>query len=226
MTGKKKVGILATLALCVTIGGVYATWTYADTNTAIESQHKHIAVDIAGSTTTGAVGTLKVETAGLKFIIDQANANHEAYLNWSNTVTEIPVTFMPSANAGEDIKTNGINVMYTFETTGDWDFDGEGGEDAKALYSVATGKYKVTMSKAVDEDGAWIDLNGDGIKDFRGFIPASVFVDAIQLNDTLVLDTPADYEAFKSAMTSLLVGVTVADATGVDGVADYVISNE
>ena len=218
MTGKRKVGILATLALCVTIGGVYATWTYADTNTAIESQHKHIAVDIAGSTTTGAVGTLKVETAGLKFIIDQANANHEAFLNWSNTVTEIHVTFMPSANAGEDIKTNGINVMYTFETTGDWDFDGAGGEDAKALYSVATGKYKVTLT------ALGRDVNGDGINDFQGTIPASVFIDAIKLNDTLVLDTPSDYAAFNDALAGLKVGITVAHDTANEAVP-YVESN-
>ncbi|MBE5751923.1 MAG: hypothetical protein E7357_05875 [Clostridiales bacterium] len=82
MTGKKKVGILATLALCVTVGGVYATWMYADTSAAIESQHKHLAQDLAGSTTTGAVGTLKVETAGLKFVIDQASDAHDAKLVW------------------------------------------------------------------------------------------------------------------------------------------------
>lgn len=224
MTGKKKVGILATLALCVTVGGVYATWTYADTNTAIDSQHKHVAQDIAGATTTGAVGTLKVETAGLKFIIDQANDAHEAELVWGNTVTEIPVTFMSSTTASQEIKANGISVMYSFETSGTWDFDGAGGEAAKALYKVREGNFKVTMSKAM-EDGEWVDLNNDGIKDFRGFIPASVFINAITLNDKLVLDTKSDYDTFKTALDNLKVGVTVAhDTTGT--ALEYVIPSE
>ena len=226
MTGKKKVGILATLALCVTVGGVYATWTYADTSTAIDSQHKHVAQDIAGATTTGAVGTLKVETAGLKFIIDQANDDHEAELVWGNTVTEIPVTFMPSTTASQEIKANGISVMYSFETSGDWDFDGEGtGEAAKALYKVREGNFKVVMSKALDGEGNWIDLNNDGIEDFQGTIPAAVFIDAITLNDKLVLDTKSDYDTFKEALKNLTVGVTVAhDTTGT--ALEYVIPSE
>ena len=147
----------------------------------------------------------------MKFIIDQANADHEAELEWSNTVESIPVTFMPSATASQEIKTNGIKVMYTFETSGTWDFDGAGGEDAKALYSVATGKYKVELT------ALGRDVNGDGINDFQGTIPASVFVDAITLNGTLVLDTKSDYDTFSTALANLKVGITVAHDVNDEG---------
>lgn len=209
MNAKKKVSILAALALCVTIGGVYATWTYTSDSATIDSQHKHVAQDIAGSTSTGAAGTLKVETAGLKFVIDQADSNHHAKLVWSNTVESIPVTFMPSANASADIKTNGIAVMYYFETSGTWDFGGAVGEDN--VYAIPTTKYKVAMTK-VD------DVDGDGIADFQGTIPKDVFTQSITLKNTLVLDTQSDYEAFKAALDGIKVGVTVApdDGTAVE----------
>ncbi|MBE5751922.1 MAG: hypothetical protein E7357_05870 [Clostridiales bacterium] len=115
----------------------------------------------------------------------------------------LPVTFMPSATASDLIKTQGINVYYTFETTGTWDFDGEGGEGAKALYSVASDKYEVQMTLGADS-------NGDGIADFHGSIPVSVVTDAVKLNGTLILDTKDDYDLFKTALDGIKVGVTVA----------------
>lgn len=86
---KKKISIFATLALCATIGGVYATWTYAQ-NAAKEATY---IIDTNNKTLADAgfveKGTLTVDNS-LQLTVDKAENSYDAVLSITG---ELNVTF-------------------------------------------------------------------------------------------------------------------------------------
>lgn len=68
----KKLGLLAALATCVTIGGVYAAWTYADTTNFVDRETVTIGLT-AATNTTGE--SLEITENTLKFLLDDSNGN-------------------------------------------------------------------------------------------------------------------------------------------------------
>ena len=61
----RAITLLLALALCVTIGGVYAVWTYAGTDD-IADAFAEAKVTIADTELTGANGTYKIDLSGRK----------------------------------------------------------------------------------------------------------------------------------------------------------------
>ena len=107
---KKRVGLLAMLALCVTIGGVYATWNYADTTGYVDRETVSI-----GLTPIGSVSDEKLEITNnsLKYLIDDTDGNHIG-----DTVVatgEITVTYFAAANNYET-----VNVYCNVEVDGQY----------------------------------------------------------------------------------------------------------
>lgn len=127
---KKKLSTLVALATVVTIGGVYATWTFAEGQAPTASTTVNVAM--TGATSSTEKGTLSVMVMGengFTLAIDDSDNNHIAEIMKSGVVT---VTFTPSATASEDVKTNGIDVScvisYAPYTNGpatleDWKYD-------------------------------------------------------------------------------------------------------
>lgn len=66
----KKLGLLATLAMCVTIGGVYAAWTYNDTTSFVDRETVSIGLTPAGNVTGE---SLEITENTLKFLIDDTD---------------------------------------------------------------------------------------------------------------------------------------------------------
>ncbi|MBQ4097781.1 MAG: hypothetical protein IJC72_00590 [Clostridia bacterium] len=67
----KKFSALIALFLCVTIGGVYATWTYAGSDDITDALYE-AKVTVTDAAYSGANGTFKVES-NLVLEIDQDN---------------------------------------------------------------------------------------------------------------------------------------------------------
>lgn len=127
----KKFGLAATLAMCMTVGGVYATWTFAEGNT-VEA-NTTVTVGMTGmnaATEKGVLSVMVMGESGYSFAIDDANNDHKPDEKKSGTVT---ITFTPNAHASEDIKTDGIDVKFSIKyvaktggaaTLADWKYDG------------------------------------------------------------------------------------------------------
>ena len=95
---KKRVGLLAMLALCVTIGGVYATWNYADTTGYVDRETVSIGLTPIGSVSNE---SLEITSNSLKFLIDDTDGNHIG-----DTVVAtgaITVTYHAAANNYENV---------------------------------------------------------------------------------------------------------------------------
>ena len=84
----KKLGLLAGLALCVTVGGVYATWNYADTSANLSVDQQAVAGLTGMGTTEGEALKIKDGSNSLAFKIDDANGDHVA----DNIVTSGSIT--------------------------------------------------------------------------------------------------------------------------------------
>ncbi|MBO5279778.1 MAG: hypothetical protein J6B55_01015 [Clostridia bacterium] len=207
----KKLSVLIALLLCVTIGGVYATWTYAGTND-IADGFAETKVTIADTELTGANGTYKIES-NLVLTVDQANNDHEAKLVFdSNNDAEIflKVTFTPATNAPQDIKENAVpsELYFTTTTTMQYKMDANGnysetGTPANIFVfeNPGDGELNNTFTWTEESNGTFTyTLNVDQLKEM------------IKLSQTFVLDTKEEHDAFRTALSGNIVA-RVTDGT-------------
>ena len=107
---KKRVGLLAALALCITVGGVYATWNYADTTGYVDRETVSIGLTPIGSVTGE---SLEITSNTLSFLIDDTDGNHKG-----DTVVatgSLTVTYHAVANNFET-----VNIYCNVEIDGQY----------------------------------------------------------------------------------------------------------
>lgn len=210
----KKLSILLALMLCVTIGGVYATWTYAGTDD-IADAFEEAKVTITDAEFTGANGTYKIES-NLVLTVDQTSATdkHAKLVFASNNSDPIflRVTFTPNPNVASDqVKEFAVPSELYFGTTTTMEYK----MDAEGNYS-ATG-----TPKAIFNFGDWasndnfeenITWNKQPDGTFTYELNQTQLEDIIKLNYDFYLDVKAEHDAFREALTGNIVA-RVTDGT-------------
>ncbi len=207
----KKLSLLLALMLLVTVGGVYATWSYAGTQD-IADAYAEAKVTITDAVLTGANGTYAI-TSNLVLSIDQKNANHEAELlfasNDGNPIT-LTVTFTPNDSAPQDIKNNAVPSELYFGTTTDMKYS----MDANGNYSAngtATDILKfANVANTILEPNVTWEKQADG--SFTYTMDEAALRDQIQLNYNFVLDTKSEHDAFRAALAGNVIA-RVTDGT-------------
>lgn len=106
---KKKISIFATLALCATIGGVYATWTYAQ-NAAKEAEYTISTNKTLVTAESVAKGNIIVSDNNLQLTVDKADESYDAVLSIGGYLN---VKFEPDALSTEDT----IELQYQVTAT-------------------------------------------------------------------------------------------------------------
>ena len=210
----KKLSLLIALFMCLTIGGVYATWSYAGTND-IADVFAEAKVTIADVELVGANGTYKIET-NFALLIDQANTDHEAELkfvsNDSNPVT-MTITFTPADNAPQTIKDNAVPSELYFGVTTEMKYEG------KNIF-----KFSNESNGTLEANIDWGTANGEG--KFVVTYDETALKKKIMLNDEggdvpFVLDTKAEHDTFREALKGNIVarvtdGTVTTDAPAAD----------
>jgi len=109
-----KLGTISALGLLLLVGGVYATWTYA--NGQATSASGTNALSLSGKTESGEKGTLSYVTENkVHWELDEKTAgSHRATLKCENNLI---ITFAPSSTAEQDITDYGIAAKITFTHT-------------------------------------------------------------------------------------------------------------
>ena len=171
----KKISVLLTLVICVTIGGVYAAWSYAGASLKqpVDTTMSHGMASI----TSTEIGDLRIVNNSLLVKVDQRDEEYNAYLNVSGQIT---VQFVPGAGAEPEIYENAIPVYASVYV-----------ENADAnLYNgspiyVSTGnKILVTWEKQTD--GSFLaTLNG-----------GDQVVQLFKLGAAFQLKSETEYQAF------------------------------
>lgn len=109
----KKLGTIIALILCITIGGVYASWSYATSNV-INSQETNFSNVITEAYNKGAPCQIKLTNNALTLTIEQ-DPDNEYYgkLTVSGSLG-VAVTVDPTAS---DAYKNGVILEYTLSVT-------------------------------------------------------------------------------------------------------------
>ena len=205
----KKLSAIIAMVVCLTIGGVYATWTYAGTDD-IADAFAEAKVTIADTELTGANGTYKIES-NLALVVDQKNEQHEAELLFKSNNDQpvyLKITFTPSVNAPEKIKNEAVPSQLYFGVTTPMQYK----IDTEGNYSeTGTPTDIFTFSNVSDNklDVVWVDA-GDGT--FTYTLNGTQLQGMISLSRTFVLDTKAEHDAFRAALAGNIVA-RVTDGT-------------
>lgn len=207
----KKLSLLIALCMLLTIGGVYATWSYVGSTDIIDA-FAESKVTIADAVIEGTYGIYKIDS-NLVLTVDQANDNHEAELVFGSNNDQpvyLTVTFTPSVNAPKAIKDNAIASELYFGVTTPMQYK----MDADGNYSesgtpVDIFKFKNAGNGTLDNTFAWTK-NDDGT--FTYTLNADALKEQISLSQTFVLDIKAEHDAFRSALKGNIVA-RVTDGT-------------
>ena len=204
---KGKLAALALLSTIVTVGGVYATWTFAEGNTTAANTTVNVAMTGVNAETEK--GTLSVQVMGANgftLAVDDADNNHKPDIKKSGNVT---VTFTPSASASEEVKANGINVKcvisYAPYETG--------------AASLAEWVYEGTqIFDIINDEGTPIHLDaGDATNNagvFTWTIPyENVGIDLTDAMKAVPIDTLAKYNALNAILAKGHFVLTVSECS-------------
>lgn len=184
----KKFNILATTALIATIGSVYATWVYASKDATADEIT--VAVSVAGKGEAMEKGTIEV-TGEVALLIDDTDGNYKAELIVDDSKDdELTVIFTPvNPGASEDEIANGIVMEYVLTVSG-YEYESE------SIFTVSD------TATAINGGNATLSTT----------ISAQDICDAITMRD-IVLDTEAEYDAFKAGLTGGSITITVREKT-------------
>jgi len=196
----KKLSLLVALMLLVTIGGVYATWSYAGTND-IADAFAEATITITDAELTGANGTYSI-TSNLVLSVDQASVAHDAKLVFASTNGDpiyLKVTFTPSPNAPDDIKEHAVPTELYFGTTTPMQYkiDAQGNYDAVNGTPTDILKFNNVANTTFEENVVWNE-EADGT--FTYTMDQTALEQEIQLSRTFVLDIKAEHDAFRDAL--------------------------
>ena len=108
---KGKIALASALAAFVTVGGVYATWTFAEENVKEASTTVNVAMTgLEGKSEKGTLSVTVTHTGGFTLAVDDSNNDHLPEAKKTGTVI---ITFTPSISAPEEVKAKGIDVQFS-----------------------------------------------------------------------------------------------------------------
>ena len=188
----KKLSLLIALCMLLTIGGVYATWTYTQ-NTDVADEAVNMNMNLTDVAYSGSYGTYKIDTSSLKLAIDpKAGTTHTTALYIEGNIV---VTFTPNSVAPVEIKENGLDTTYTLSLSNpNWQYDS---------------RNIVTLNHAEAHDIEWVK-QADGT--FTYTISAADLAGHISLAE-IVLDTKVAYDAYNAVLGQGAIVISVSDGT-------------
>jgi len=200
----KKISLLIALALCITIGGVYAAWSYSSTSNIVDVNQTK-ALQMTGAVDGGAAGAFNVDTSGLSLVIDDANGDHRPELVATGSVV---VTFTPGAFANADIKNNGVTAYTQLVLTNNsWTYDDGHGEGAQPVLTLNGATHTIGTVNS-GETIKW--TKEDGV--FKYTFDAANIAGHITLTP-FYLDTLAKYSSYNNNLNAGLLLFEVGDGT-------------
>lgn len=192
----RKLSAIIALALCVTIGGVFAAWHYNRGEVSLEISRSATMASIQSDTSKGTISIDQTANSGngntLKFLVDDIDT-----IDWKAALVpsgSVWVKFTPAANADTTVRENGIKMKATVTISGDQTkYDGK---------SVFTLKAQNTFT-----------LNSTPTKDSVE-ITATQIADCLTFNEgtDVVLDSYDKNLAFETAMKSYIIVITISEA--------------
>lgn len=176
----KKLSILVALILCVTIGGVYATWLYPGND--IGQVIQPVTNIMAETDFEGSFGTYHTVSNTLTVKIDQeSDTSFNAVLVYEG---ELQITFKPHANISEAQTQAALNATVSVT-----------GSDLSGAVYEEKNIWALDESKTISLTEADWSLDGEGV--YTCIINCNKLDEIITLANTFNLPTLDDYNAFQ-----------------------------
>lgn len=213
----KKLSLLIALCMLLSIGGVYATWTYAGAE--MKESHKHMDIQLADPDSTNVeegsiLNILNTMTATL----DDTDNDHQAEVVITGKMVFV---FKAGHGSSDEIQTNGLPLQFQVENRNplNYTYDGE----TMAVFTVANGAKtsvgtltKITSAN-IDELEARV---GNGVQ-LDSYVDAACFYFEVtyeqvngRFDSELKLPTLEDYNAFDTWLASVntkeILGITIS----------------
>lgn len=220
----KRLGMLVAALLCVTIGGVYAAWTYAE-NSGIAPVEKDKAIQLESYIDSKeAPGVYNINPI-VNSVNPEVNDEDLFYFDSALSVegnTENPhkvmlvvncdleITFKPSDYATDDVKTGAIDTTVTFsmlDSYANLEMNGQ-----RLFTSFAPTTVTISGVTTTDEVHKWTWDEGRGL--FTYTITRVRLLTHLNfvMNENFKLETSQDHQAFSTAITGMTIKTTVAKA--------------
>ncbi|MBQ8295341.1 MAG: hypothetical protein IJX87_02775 [Clostridia bacterium] len=202
----KKLSILAALALVTTVGGVYATWNYAE-GTATNAE-KDVTIDITLADTKTQSGTIKIHnTLALTIDDEGVNLGKDQYTpGWDDYVTNtnggtLDLEF--EANAGSNL----VTLEYTLTISGN------AHTDTETNTAVPIFVYDAVAGEAADVVAKGTFVCEASATEAHKIWTYQDFTQMLRVNDAFTVDTYAEYEKYAEAVKGVKITVSVVEVT-------------
>lgn len=186
----KRLGAIIAIALVLTIGGVYATFEYANGG-AVSSENETISKELIGMTDTTAKGTITIKSNNFKITVDDFNHNLHTAGHFEGTTK---INFTPATLAAADVRDNGIKLKLTINVNGSNEY--VDGETTYKLFNIS----EEALNGVTLNGGA--KINGDFEINFADYITVT----------EIYLSTPEKYEAYSEAFNGTTITFTISEA--------------
>lgn len=223
----KKLSVLIASLLCVTIGGVYATWYYATSNN-VGDKHQHIGLELTADKLQGGYGSYTVEVKVGMWIDPASENSYEAALYFGAadidgnvtpaqpTDEAIVITYTPDTYVPDDVDNFGLTTYWSLSwkkgdltNLADWKY----GSTTPIFSSIDTTTVTTIYPNGTDgQTNVW-SAKADG--KFTYTITVQTLSNMINLSTGITLDSITKYNEFQAALSGGTIGINVND-----GVAD------
>lgn len=190
----KKLGLIILMALVLTVGGVYATFNYAQGE--VVSKNTTLNKSLATAKTETAKGEIAIDVEGFLLKIDDTGTNLKTGLDAQGSVT---ITFTPATGADGSVVADGVNLKLEISFTNNTYT--QNGVDYQVFKT--TDKYNATTGVVL----------GKGTKNGDHFEYTVALGQYLTVNE-IPLPTLADYNAFETFFTAAgnaVVTITVSE---------------
>ena len=204
----KKLSLLIALCMLLSIGGVYATWSYA--GKAMDEVHVHMGIKLAGSQSDQvAEGQfIRVGTDAITVWIDDTDGDHEADAVCSGKMQYV---FLPGKGADEDIVDG---IIPQFQVMHGNPLTYKGVDIFETLHTAPTAIAESAITAITEANKT--NVNGLDLSQYVGGyyfeITGEMINELVRVN--LELKTLDDYTAFSEfldgAATNNILGVTIS----------------
>ena len=195
----KKLSLVMAAAMCATVGGVYASWNYADEALInYNSTYENISVNITNPTYNGAVLSVNTVRDGLGLVIDgtEKEIGGTMTANVANLIASGSLKFDFTPAATSDIEQVKLTLTVTHKGHGEYD-----------------GRTLFTPDTQVSPFEVIIDVTPGETSNVESYTLAEIFEETgFGLNGDFVVPTPNAYDNFKaqvSQITEVVISIEV-----------------
>ena len=197
----KKLSTLIAIALIVTIGGVYAAWSYAQGSAASNEITREI--NMAQVNTDSNKGSIAATPNNFAFLVD--DAGEKDYVAELVGTGELALTFTPAVGADASLATNGIRMIATVTVT-------YVGTEAPTYTGVDKEGNSLTVVPVKAADNNVIQISGNGV-DGATTITAAQIISALNFCEgkQVKLPTKASNDNFHNVLKNYTIKIVVSE---------------